>query len=143
MLKKAQWIDENVSLYMLRTEFKNEGETQGTTSYSGKSASEAFINIPDGYDKLQYVNQYYVSTNDECEKQILAIPLQQENDTVYISYQTLEKLNQCKYGEMPPTELKCNSNRKIFYLTEFSVENTTENNKKHTQVSINGYLFSK
>lgn len=52
---------------MLRTEFKNEGETQGTTSYSGKSASEAFINIPDGYDKLQYVNQYYVSTNDECE----------------------------------------------------------------------------
>ena len=50
---------------MLRTEFKNEDETQGTTSYSGKSASEAFINIPDGYDKLQYVNQYYVSTNDE------------------------------------------------------------------------------
>lgn len=139
----ASWIDENVSLYMLRTEFKNEGETQGTTSYSGKSASEAFINIPDGYDKLQYVNQYYVSTNDECEKQILAIPLQQENDTVYISYQTLEKLNQYKYGEMPPTELKYNSNRKIFYLTEFSVENTTENNKKHTQVSINGYLFSK
>ena len=92
---------------------------------------------------INYMNQYYVSTNDECEKQILAIPLQQENDTVYISYQTLEKLNQYKYGEMPPAELKCNSNRKIFYLTEFLVENTTENNKKHTQVSINGYLFSK
>lgn len=54
----CQWIDEDASLYMLRTEFEDKQENQPTVSYSGTIASEATISIPDGYQKLQSIHRY-------------------------------------------------------------------------------------
>lgn len=134
----SQWIDEDVSLYMLRTEFKNLQETQAIVSYSGEIASNALIDIPVGYKKLQAVHQYQIINKEEPEN-MLSVKITQENDTVYINYQTLESLSQYKHGEMPPSELKCNSSQKTFILTSFSVDKT----KKSMEISIDGYLFSK
>ena len=134
----SQWIDEDVSLYMLRTEFKNQQETQAIVSYSGAIASNALIGIPVGYKKLQAVHQYQIINKEEQEN-MLSVKITQENDTVYINYQTLESLSQYKHGEMPPSELKCNSSQKTFILTSFSVDKT----KKSMEISIDGYLFSK
>lgn len=134
----CQWIDEDVSLYMLRTEFEDRQENQSTVSYSGTIASEATISIPDGYQKLQSIHRYQIIDHKEQDK-IIAVPLTQDNDTVYIDQQTIESLSQRKKGEMPPTQLNCNSSQKVFLLTSFSIEKTEEN----IEVSIDGYLFSK
>lgn len=134
----CQWIDEDVSLYMLRTEFEDKQENQPTVSYSGTIASEATISIPDGYQKLQSIHRYQIIDHKEQDK-IIAVPLTQDNDTVYIDQQTIESLSQRKKGEMPPTQLDCNSSQKVFLLTSFSIEKTEEN----IEVSIDGYLFSK
>lgn len=134
----CQWIDEDVSLYMLRTEFEDQQGNQPIVSYSGTSASEATISIPDGYQKLQSIHRYQIIDHKEQDK-IIAVPLTQDNDTVYIDQQTIESLSQRKKGEMPPTQLNCNSSQKIFLLTSFSIEKTEEN----IEVSIDGYLFSK
>lgn len=134
----CQWIDEDVSLYMLRTEFEDRQENQPTVSYSGTIASEATISIPDGYQKLQSIHRYQIIDHKEQDK-IIAVSLTQDNDTVYIDQQTIESLSQRKKGEMPPTQLNCNSSQKAFLLTSFSIEKTEEN----IEVSIDGYLFSK
>lgn len=134
----CQWIDEDASLYMLRTEFEDKQENQPTVSYSGTIASEATISIPDGYQKLQSIHRYQIIDHKEQHK-IIAVPLTQDNDTVYIDQQTIESLSQRKKGEMPPTQLNCNSSQKVFLLTSFSIEKTEEN----IEVSIDGYLFSK
>lgn len=134
----CQWIDEDVSLYMLRTEFEDKQENQSTVSYSGTIASEATISIPDGYQKLQSIHRYQIIDHKGQDK-IIAVPLTQDNDTVYIDQQTIESLSQRKKGEMPPTQLNCNSSQKVFLLTSFSIEKTEEN----IEVSIDGYLFSK
>lgn len=134
----CQWIDEDASLYMLRTEFEDKQENQPTVSYSGTIASEATISISDGYQKLQSIHRYQIIDHKGQDK-IIAVPLTQDNDTVYIDQQTIESLNQCKKGEMPPTQLNCNSSQKAFLLTSFSIEKTEEN----IEVSIDGYLFSK
>lgn len=134
----CQWIDEDASLYMLRTEFEDKQENQPTVSYSGTIASEATISIPDGYQKLQSIHRYQIIDHKGQDK-IIAVPLTQDNDTVYIDQQTIDSLNQCKKGEMPPTQLNCNSSQKAFLLTSFSIEKTEEN----IEVSIDGYLFSK
>lgn len=134
----CQWIDEDASLYMLRTEFEDKQENQPTVSYSGTIASEATISIPDGYQKLQSIHRYQIIDHKEQDK-IIAVSLTQDNDTVYIDQQTIESLSQRKKGEMPPTQLDCNSSQKVFLLTSFSIEKTEEN----IEVSIDGYLFSK
>lgn len=134
----CQWIDEDASLYMLRTEFEDKQENQPTVSYSGTIASEATISIPDGYQKLQSIHRYQIIDHKGQDK-IIAVPLTQDNDTVYIDQQTIESLSQRKKGEMPPTQLNCNSSQKVFLLTSFSFEKTEEN----IEVSIDGYLFSK
>ena len=134
----CQWIDEDVSLYMLRTEFEDRQENQSTVSYSGTIASEATISVPDGYQKLQSIHRYQIIDHKGQDKQI-AVSLTQDNDTVYIDQQTIESLSQRKKGEMPPTQLNCNSSQKVFLLTSFSIEKTEEN----IEVSIDGYLFSK
>lgn len=134
----CQWIDEDVSLYMLRTEFEDRQENQPTVSYSGTIASEATISIPDGYQKLQSIHRYQIIDHKE-QDEIIAVSLTQDNDTVYIDQQTIESLSQRKKGEMPPTQLNCNSSQKAFLLTSFSIEKTGEN----IEVSIDGYLFSK
>lgn len=134
----CQWIDENASLYMLRTEFEDKQENQPTVSYSGTIASEATISIPDGYQKLQSIHRYQIIDHKGQDK-IIAVSLTQDNDTVYIDQQTIESLSQRKKGEMPPTQLNCNSSQKAFLLTSFSIEKTEEN----IEVSIDGYLFSK
>lgn len=134
----CQWIDEDASLYMLRTEFEDKQGNQPTVSYSGTIASEAAISIPDGYQKLQSIHRYQIIDHKEQDK-IIAVPLTQDNDTVYIDQQTIESLSQRKKGEMPPTQLNCNSSQKFFLLTSFSIEKTEEN----IEVSIDGYLFSK
>lgn len=134
----CQWIDEDVSLYMLRTEFEDRQENQSTVSYSGTIASEATISVPDGYQKLQSIHRYQIIDHKEQDK-IIAVSLTQDNDTVYIDQQTIESLSQRKKGEMPPTQLNCNSSQKAFLLTSFSIEKTEEN----IEVSIDGYLFSK
>lgn len=134
----CQWIDEDVSLYMLRTEFEDKQENQTTVSYSGTIASEATISIPDGYQKLQSIHRYQIIDHKGQDK-IIAVSLTQDNDTVYIDQQTIESLSQRKKGEMPPTQLNCNSSQKVFLLTSFSIEKTEEN----IEVSIDGYLFSK
>lgn len=134
----CQWIDEDASLYMLRTEFEDKQGNQPTVSYSGTIASEAAISIPDGYQKLQSIHRYQIIDHKEQDK-IIAVPLTQDNDTVYIDQQTIESLSQRKKGEMPPTQLNCNSSQKAFLLTSFSIEKTEEN----IEVSIDGYLFSK
>lgn len=134
----CQWIDEDASLYMLRTEFEDKQENQPTVSYSGTIASEATISIPDGYQKLQSIHRYQIIGHKEQDK-IIAVSLTQDNDTVYIDQQTIESLSQRKKGEMPPTQLNCNSSQKAFLLTSFSIEKTEEN----IEVSIDGYLFSK
>ena len=134
----CQWIDEDASLYMLRTEFEDKQENQPTVSYSGTIASEATISIPDGYQKLQSIHRYQIIDHKEQDK-IIAVSLTQDNDTVYIDQQTIESLSQRKKGEMPPTQLDCNSSQKAFLLTSFSIEKTEEN----IEVSIDGYLFSK
>jgi hypothetical protein len=134
----CQWIDEDVSLYMLRTEFEDKQENQSTISYSGTIASEATISVPDGYQKLQSIHRYQIIDHKGQDK-IIAVPLTQDNDTVYIDQQTIESLSQRKKGEMPPTQLDCNSSQKVFLLTSFSIEKTEEN----IEVSIDGYLFSK
>ena len=132
------WIDEDVSLYMLRTEFEDRQENQSTVSYSGTIASEATISVPDGYQKLQSIHRYQIIDHKGQDK-IIAVSLTQDNDTVYIDQQTIESLSQRKKGEMPPTQLNCNSSQKVFLLTSFSIEKTEEN----IEVSIDGYLFSK
>lgn len=134
----CQWIDEDVSLYMLRTEFEDRQENQSTVSYSGTIASEATISVPDGYQKLQSIHRYQIIDHKGQDK-IIAVSLTQDNDTVYIDQQTIESLSQRKKGEMPPTQLNCNSSQKAFLLTSFSIEKTEEN----IEVSIDGYLFSK
>ena len=134
----CQWIDEDVSLYMLRTEFEDRQENQSTVSYSGTIASEATISVPDGYQKLQSIHRYQIIDHKGQDK-IIAVSLTQDNDTVYINQQTIESLSQRKKGEMPPTQLNCNSSQKVFLLTSFSIEKTEEN----IEVSIDGYLFSK
>lgn len=134
----CQWIDEDASLYMLRTEFEDKQENQPTVSYSGTIASEATISIPDGYQKLQSIHRYQIIDHKEQDK-IIAVSLTQDNDTVYIDQQTIESLSQRKKGEMSPTQLNCNSSQKAFLLTSFSIEKTEEN----IEVSIDGYLFSK
>lgn len=134
----CQWIDEDVSLYMLRTEFEDRQENQSTVSYSGTIASEATISVPDGYQKLQSIHRYQIIDHKGQDK-IIAVSLTQDNDTVYIDQQTIESLSQRKKGEMPPTQLNCNSSQKVFLLTSFSIEKTEEN----IEVSIDGYLFSK
>lgn len=134
----CQWIDEDVSLYMLRTEFEDKQENQSTVSYSGTIASEATISVPDGYQKLQSIHRYQIIDHKGQDK-IIAVSLTQDNDTVYIDQQTIESLSQRKKGEMPPTQLNCNSSQKAFLLTSFSIEKTEEN----IEVSIDGYLFSK
>lgn len=134
----CQWIDEDVSLYMLRTEFEDRQENQSTVSYSRTIASEATISIPDGYKKLQSIHRYQIIDHKGQDK-IIAVPLTQDNDTVYIDQQTIKSLSQCKKGEMPPTQLNCNLSQKVFLLTSFSIEKTEEN----IEVSIDGYLFSK
>lgn len=123
---------------MLRTEFEDKQENQTTVSYSGTIASEATISIPDGYQKLQSIHRYQIIDHKEQDK-IIAVPLTQDKDTVYIDQQTIESLSQHKKGEMPPTQLNCNSSQKVFLLTSFSIEKTEEN----IEVSIDGYLFSK
>lgn len=134
----CQWIDEDASLYMLRTEFEDKQENQPTVSYSGTIASEATISIPDGYQKLQSIHRYQIIDHKGQDK-IIAVSLTQDNDTVYIDQQTIESLSQRKKGEMPPTQLNCNSSQKAFLLTSFSIEKTEGN----IEVSIDGYLFSK
>lgn len=134
----CQWIDEDVSLYMLRTKFEDRQENQSTVSYSGTIASEATISIPDGYQKLQSIHRYQIIDHKGQDK-IIAVPLTQDNDTVYIDQQTIKSLSQCKKGEMPPTQLNCNSSQKVFLLTSFSIEKTEEN----IEISIDGYIFSK
>lgn len=134
----CQWIDEDASLYMLRTEFEDKQENQPTVSYSGTIASEATISIPDGYQKLQSIHRYQIIDHKGQDK-IIAVSLTQDNDTVYIDQQTIKSLSQRKKGEMPPTQLNCNSSQKVFLLTSFSIEKTEEN----IEVSIDGYLFSK
>lgn len=133
----CQWIDEDVSLYMLRTEFRKQQDIRPTVSYSGAVALNTPISIPDGYQKLQSIHQDQTIDN-KGEREILAIQLTQENDTVYIKQQTIKSLTQYKNGEMPPTLLKCNSSQKVFLLTKFLIETTAE----YTEVSIEGYLFS-
>lgn len=91
----CQWIDEDASLYMLRTEFEDKQENQPTVSYSGTIASEATISIPDGYQKLQSIHRYQIIDHKEQDK-IIAVPLTQDNDTVYIDQQTIESLSQRK-----------------------------------------------
>ena len=108
----CQWIDEDVSLYMLRTEFEDRQENQSTVSYSGTIASEATISVPDGYQKLQSIHRYQIIDHKGQDK-IIAVSLTQDNDTVYIDQQTIESLSQRKKGEMPPTQLNCNSSQKV------------------------------
>ena len=134
----CQWIDEDVSLYMLRTEFEDRQENQSTVSYSGTIASEATISVPDGDQRFQSIHRYQIIYHKGQDK-IIAVSLTQDNDTVYIDQQTIESLSQRKKGEMPPTQLNCNSSQKVFLLTSFSIEKTEEN----IEVSIDGYLFSK
>lgn len=69
----CQWIDEDVSLYMLRTEFEDKQENQTTVSYSGTIASEATISIPDGYQKLQSIHRYQIIDHKGQDK-IIAVP---------------------------------------------------------------------
>lgn len=91
----CQWIDEDVSLYMLRTEFEDRQENQSTVSYSGTIASEATISVPDGYQKLQSIHRYQIIDHKGQDK-IIAVSLTQDNDTVYIDQQTIESLSQRK-----------------------------------------------
>ena len=72
----CQWIDEDASLYMLRTEFEDKQENQPTVSYSGTIASEATISIPDGYQKLQSIHRYQIIDHKEQDK-IIAVSLTQ------------------------------------------------------------------
>lgn len=137
----SQWVDEDVSLHHLRGEFKSQHDTQITVAYSGVTDSNIPISIPDGYKMLQSIHQYQTFTNKK-QNETLAIKINQTNDTVYINQKTIEALSQYKNRKMPPTELKCNSNRKTFVLTEFSIDITTEQ-KQNIRISIDGYLFSK
>lgn len=120
-----------------------------TVIYSGEIHAKTAIEIPDGYTRFVHIgtpNKRYSIPHKEVEKGILPVFLDtktgQTNDTVYIDLETLGMLHDYKYGDMPPTTFKCNSNKCLFLLTYFELT-YNEGGKNDAHLNLDGYLFKK
>lgn len=153
----ANLVEKDVSFYTAKYHYESatdrENNTDTYVSYNGQVLSLTNIEIPNGYnrfiaipananksDKNIEIPHKYVKTG--VLPVSLGLQTGNENDTVYIDLKTLKELNECRYGEMKPTQFKCNTNKSLFILTGFSIA-YDEQEDEDIRLSINGYLFKK
>ena len=157
----ADLVDRDVSFYSARHHYETDNDdiavdaepvSTPTISYRAQAASQVDIKIPNGYNRFIAIPDPKESDwsctipRKYLETGILPVSLGTRtghmNDSVYIDLKTLETLRQYKYGEMPPTTFKCNSNKNLFMLTRFSL-NYPKVGQEELKLGINGYLFKK
>jgi len=152
----ADLVDKDASFYTAK--YRNGGTTDtiddsdSFVSYSGQSSSGSSIRIPDGYSQFLTIPEAenkqgkYLIPYGHLETGILPVPLgtrtDTKNDTIYIELKTIEALGNHKYGAMPPTRFRCNTNKCLFILTNFSLDYDKKRNED-LRLSIKGYLFKK
>lgn len=139
----------NVSFYNAQHRYKTEVEpTDSETSYNGHTNVKNSIKLPEGYSQFIPISDVSISGKDVGETKTGILPVflrtqtENRNDTVYIDLKTLERLASSKYGEMQPTEFKCNSDKALFMLTSFYLTYYMQEDKD-IKLSIDGYLFKK
>lgn len=156
-------VDKDASFYYGRNRFDADNDEStaddkaGTDnnlpiSYNGQSSPRTSIEIPKGYSRFIIIPKPTSSSRrlDIPRKYLetgilpafLGTRTDQMNDTAYIDLKTIGTLQRYKYGEMPPTQFKCNSDKCLFILTGFSLDYQKEGNKA-LLLNINGYLFKK
>ncbi|WP_303208771.1 DUF4153 domain-containing protein [Bacteroides oleiciplenus] len=157
----ADLVDRDVSFYSARHHYETDNDdiavdaepvSTPTISYRAQAASQVDIKIPNGYNRFIAIPDPKESDwsctipRKYLETGILSVSLGTRtghmNDSVYIDLKTLETFRQYKYGEMPPTTFKCNSNKNLFMLTRFSL-NYPKVGQEELKLGINGYLFKK
>lgn len=159
----ADLVDKDASFYYAQKRFdqncneatdNDEASTDNNwpVSYSGQVSSQTSIEIPKGYNRFVIIPGPSRSSRQlniprkYLETGILPASLgtqtDKTNDTVYIDLKTIEELQCYKYGEMPPAQFKCNSDKCLFILTSFSLDYQKEGSKA-LLLNINGYLFRK
>lgn len=151
--KSVSDLVSNVSFYNAKNRYKTDEDTIDTESpisYNGHTNSQKSIKLPNGYDQFISISDISVSGKDisapYTETGVIPVSLrtqtENKNDTVYIDLKTLERLDSSKYGEMQPTEFKCNSDKALFMLTSFYLTYYMQE-EKDIRLSIDGYLFKK
>lgn len=159
----ADLVDKDASFYYAKNRFgqdsdeaidndKAAADNNLPVSYSGQTSSRTSIEIPKGYNRFViipepgrssrqlYIPRKYLETGTLPAS--LGTRTDKTNDTVYIDLKTIEALQRYKYGEMPPAQFKCNSDKCLFILTGFSLDYQKEGNEA-LLLNINGYLFRK
>ena len=118
-------------------------------SYNGQASSQTSIEIPKGYSHFVIIpesSRQLKIPHKYIETGVLLASLgtrtDEMNDTAYIDLKNIEALQRYKYGEMPPAQFKCNSDKCLFILTGFSLDYQEEGDEA-LLLNINGYLFKK
>ena len=153
----ANLVEKDVSFYTTKYHYEgvtNKENNAGTyVSYNGQALPLTSIEIPNGYNRFIAIPKDVNKSDRNIKIPLkyvktgvlpvsLGLQTGNENDTVYIDLKTLKELDEYRYGEMRPTQFKCNSNKKLFILTSFSIA-YDEQEDKDIRLSINGYLFKK
>ena len=152
-------MDKDASFYYAKNRFgQNSDETADNDkaadnnraiSYSAQASSLTSIEIPKGYSCFIIIpesSRQLKIPHKYIETGVLPASLgtrtDKMNDTAYIDLKNIKALQRYKYGEMPPAQFKCNSDKCLFILTGFSLDYQEEGNEA-LFLNINGYLFRK
>ena len=139
-------VDKDISVYSIP-----EPESQ-EFSYQGEADLSIPVPIPEGYTRMQEIDQYITGMNTSLpdkwwDTSFLPVPIEETGDSIYFDMETIKTLQTYQSEgtphttfEMPPTILQCNTPEKCFMLTSFSL-NYTETNIEDTHLSFKGYLF--
>ena len=155
----ADLVDKDASFYYAKNRFgQNSDETADNDkaadnnraiSYSAQASSLTSIEIPKGYSCFVIIpesSRQLKSPHKYIETGVVPASLgtrtDKMNDTAYIDLKNIKALQRYKYGEMPPAQFKCNSDKCLFILTGFSLDYQEEGNEA-LFLNINGYLFRK
>lgn len=155
----ADLVDKDASFYYAKNRFgQNSDETADNDkaadnnraiSYSAQASSLTSIEIPKGYSCFVIIpesSRQLKIPHKYIETGVLPASLgtrtDKMNDTAYIDLKNIKALQRYKYGEMPPAQFKCNSDKCLFILTGFSLDYQEEGNEA-LFLNINGYLFRK
>ncbi len=155
----ADLVDKDASFYYAKNRFgQNSDETADNDkaadnnraiSYSAQASSLTSIEIPKGYSCFIIIpesSRQLKIPHKYIETGVLPASLgtrtDKMNDTAYIDLKNIKALQRYKYGEMPPAQFKCNSDKCLFILTGFSLDYQEEGNEA-LFLNINGYLFRK
>ena len=155
----ADLVDKDASFYYAQKRFgqnsnkaaDNDKAADGNraVSYNGQASSQTSIEIPKGYSHFVIIpesSRQLKIPHKYIETGVLLASLgtrtDEMNDTAYIDLKNIEALQRYKYGEMPPAQFKCNSDKCLFILTGFSLDYQEEGDEA-LLLNINGYLFKK